>query len=127
MNNGIGRVSWVDLAVPNAEKVRDFYSRVIGWTSKEHDMETYFDYEMKDPETDETVAGVCHAQGINAQLPPAWMVYFTVADLDDSLAGVKEMGGEVIGDVRGYGADRYAFVRDPGGAVCALYQKGAQS
>ena len=127
MTNEIGRVSWVDIAVPNAEKVRDFYSRVIGWTSKEHDMETYFDYEMKDPATDETVAGVCHAQGMNAHLPPTWIVYFTVANLDESLAGVSEMGGEVVGEVRGYGADRYAFVRDPAGAVCALYQKGEKS
>ena len=27
------------------------------------------------------VAGVCHARGANANIPPVWLVYFTVADL----------------------------------------------
>ena len=32
MNDGkSGRIGWIDVTVPNAEDVRDFYARVPGW------------------------------------------------------------------------------------------------
>jgi len=30
----IGSLGWFDLTVPDAEKVRDFYSKVIGWLNQ---------------------------------------------------------------------------------------------
>jgi len=41
------------------------------------------------------VAGICHARGENAGLPPVWLVYITVADLDESLRRCVEGGGAV--------------------------------
>jgi catechol-2,3-dioxygenase len=32
-NPQVGTIGWVDLTVPNADEVRDFYMEVVGWKS----------------------------------------------------------------------------------------------
>ena len=69
------------------------------------------------------VAGVCHARGINADLPAQWMVYIHVPDLDASLVQVEGGGGEVVTPPRDVGGSgRFSVIRDPAGALIALYQ-----
>ena len=83
----VGSLSWFDLTIPNAEEVRDFYSKVIGWKSEPVPMEKgkYNDFNMIAPESDLTVTGVCHAQGVNKNLPPQWLLY-----LHGKMCGVVE-------------------------------------
>lgn len=119
----VGTIGWVDLTVPNADEVRDFYGAVVGWTPTGLDMGGYQDYVMASPVTGSPVAGVCHARGANAELPPVWMVYLIVENLDASIAAVNERGGQVIAGPRQMGAARYCVIRDPAGAVAALYQQ----
>jgi uncharacterized protein len=120
----VGSVAWIDLTVPDVEAVRDFYDEVVGWRHEPVDMGGYSDFCMADP-TGKQVVGVCHAHDSNAYLPPQWLVYFMVADLDSSLAKVIERGGRKIGEIRNMGAtDRYCAIQDPAGAVCVLYQAG---
>lgn len=116
-----GSIGWVDLTVDAAEDLRDFYAAVVGWKPEPVDMGGYADFNMTGPKSGEPRAGVCHRRGTNERLPVGWMVYFTVADLDASLAACRERGGEVLDGPRG-GGGRFAFVRDPAGAVCALFQ-----
>ncbi len=80
----IGSISWRDLTVPDADQVQEFYSEVVGWESTDHDMETYHDFNMISQATGETVAGICHIRGTNANLPPQWLIYITVEDVDQS-------------------------------------------
>ena len=68
----------------------------------------------------------CHARGINADLPAKWLVYVVVADLESSLAECRRLGGAVVTGPKAMGQDaRYAVIRDPAGAVLALYQPQA--
>jgi hypothetical protein len=113
---------WIDLTVENAETVRDFYCAVVGWTAEEVDMGDYSDFSMNTPDSATTVTGVCHARGINDDMPPAWMPYFTVADLDASIARCTELGGAVVVEPRTLGEGRFCVVKDPAGAVAALYE-----
>lgn len=120
----IGEIGWIDLTVPDAPAIRDFYSAVVGWESEDVPMGDYADFNMKSPDG-EARAGVCHARGMNANLPPSWMIYIIVADLDASIAACEERGGEVIAPIRKMGeTQRYCVIRDPAGAVCALFQDG---
>jgi len=121
-----GRIGWHDLTVGNADEVRDFYRDVVGWTHEPLDMGGYADYVMKDSEGN-GVAGVCHARGANAAIPPQWLIYFMVADIDASVAAVTARGGELVTPVRKAGNGRFCVIRDPAGAVAALYQEGAAS
>ena len=118
----VGTIGWRDLTVADAAAVRDFYKRVVGWETQDVDMGGYSDFTMTSPETGEGVAGVCHARGGNKGLPPQWLMYIVVADIEESMASCTELGGEVVAGPKSMGSSRYCVIRDPAGAVCALYQ-----
>jgi len=121
----IGSVAWFDLTVPNAEDVRDFYSRVIGWKFEPVSMAEgeYSDYNMKAPESGLTVTGVCHKRGVNADLPARWLLYFTVENIDRSMEECRTNGGKIIAGPKNMGKyGKYCVVEDPAGAVCALFE-----
>jgi predicted enzyme related to lactoylglutathione lyase len=116
----VGTVVWQDLTVPAAERVRDFYAAVVGWRPEPVEMGGYSDFNMVAPGTDQPAAGICFARGANARLPPQWLIYVTVADLDASLEACAERGGVVVDGPRGMGEQRFAVVRDPAGAHVGL-------
>ena len=116
-----GQIGWVDLTVPDAARVRDFYRAVVGWDYREVDMDGYADYSMTNLEGRD-VTGICHARGINEGMPPQWLVYFTVLDLAFAVDEVVANGGEVLTAPTDMGAGQFAVIRDPAGAVCALFQ-----
>ena len=120
----IGSITWSDLTVPNAESVRDFYSSVAGWKPQPVSMGDYDDFNMTAPASGSPIAGICHARGGNADLPPQWLVYILVEDLDVSMDQCRAQGGEVISGPKGMGGSRYCVIRDPAGAVAALFQQG---
>lgn len=118
----VGTVGWVDISSDRCEELRDFYAHVIGWKSEAVDCGDFDDYNMIPPEGSDPAAGVCHKTAVTPDCDPMWMVYFTVADLDKSLEQVKARGGEVLTKKHAYGSGGFAFIRDPAGAICALFQ-----
>ncbi|PWK48599.1 VOC family protein [Pleionea mediterranea] len=115
-----GKILWTDLTVEDAESVKQFYKKVIGWTSSPVSMGDYNDYNMTVEGEAEPTAGICHAKGGNANIPPVWMVYISVDNLSESLSQCESMGGKVLKRPEGEG--KYAIIEDPAGAVCTLYQ-----
>jgi len=117
----VGSVTWRDLTVKDAEKVRDFYAQVVGWKSEPVAMGGYSDFNMNLPGGGETVAGICHARGPNAKLPAQWLIYITVADVDESAKKCVELGGKIIDGPKAYGGQmRTCVIQDPAGAVAAM-------
>lgn len=119
-----GVAGWIDLTVEDAGNLKDFYQAVVHWKPQPLSMGDYSDYVMTHEATGDGVAGICHHRGVNVGIPPVWMVYFTVEDLAASLAAVDRMGGSVLHGPRKAGEGTFAVIRDPQGAVCALYQPG---
>jgi len=120
-----GSLGWFDLTVPNAEEVRDFYEKVIGWKHEAVPMANgeYNDYNMKAPDSGLTVTGVCHTRGVNADLPPQWLLYFTVEDINKSINDCKSGGGKILAGPKNMGKyGKYCVIEDPAGAVCALFE-----
>lgn len=118
-----GGFNWADLTVENAEELRDFYSKVIGYSHTAVEMGGYEDYCMNSPADGTTKTGICHARGVNAELPPVWLIYFNVENLETSLEHVRQLGGKIITTPKAYGPGAsYAVIQDPAGAFCALYQ-----
>lgn len=118
-----GTIVWTDLTVPQAESLRDFYGAVVGWTHEPVSMGSYNDFSMVPPGSQTAVAGICHARGVNESLPPVWMVYIAVERLEESLEQCRARGGTVLTPARAVGNHgRYAVIRDPAGAVAALFE-----
>lgn len=123
-----GTIAWVDLTVPNATGIGDFYREVTGWSPDPVDMGGYSDFNMIPTGGEEPVAGICHAQGENAGLPAMWLIYISVPNLDRSLQSAIERGARPISGIRESGdGGRYIVLADPAGAAFAIFQAGAAS
>ncbi|MDT8341101.1 MAG: VOC family protein [Longimicrobiales bacterium] len=120
----VGRIAWLDLTVADAPATRDFYGRVVGWSIQEVAMESdgrsYADFNMLGGDG-APAAGVCHARGVNRDLPPVWLLYLPVGDLAESLRRVKSEGGRIVRVDPGVGGEpALAVIQDPAGAYVAL-------
>ena len=123
-NKAFGKIEWVDLTVPDADRLRDFYSGVIGWRPEAVTMGEYNDWSMLEPSSGRAQAGVCHARGVNEGIPPQWLIYVTVADLDLSMQKCLALGGKVVHGPRNLGeGSRFCVIQDPAGAVMGLFQQ----
>ena len=119
-NNSIGRVEWVDLSIGDAARSKDFYCKVIGWKSTDVEMGTYSDFNLNLPGSGKTMAGICHARGMNANLPAQWLMYVRVADVAASAAEAERQKGKVLDGPRRMGGSNFCVIQDPDGAVMAL-------
>ena len=115
-----GAIEWHDLTVENAAAIRDFYCSVVGWEAGAVSMGDYDDFNIKLPDNGETVAGICHARGSNANLPPQWLIYVRVNSVIDSAERCQQLGGSVLDGPRPMGGSQFCVIRDPEGAVLAL-------
>lgn len=118
--SNIGRVEWMDLTVDDASRVKDFYCSVVGWTSGEVDMGSYSDFNVNLPDTQDTIAGICHARNSNANLPSQWLIYVRVESVANSAAECEKRGGKVLDGPRRMGGSNFCVIQDPAGAVLAL-------
>jgi predicted enzyme related to lactoylglutathione lyase len=119
-----GTLVGIDLTVEDARKLSSFYADVIGWIPQEEDMGGYRDFGMLAPSSGAWVAGICHSRGMNADLPPQWMIYVAVEDLEAALSRCTASGGRALTSIKGTkGEGRYCVISDPAGAVLALAEQ----
>ncbi|RAY11143.1 VOC family protein [Actinomadura craniellae] len=120
-----GTIIGLDLTVPEAARLRDFYADVVGWGVQGlhggADYDDHDDYFMTGPDGT-PVAGVCRREGENADLPGQWLVYIAVDDLAARVEKCVALGGAVVAGPKGEGPGAYCVIRDPAGAVLALMQ-----
>lgn len=125
MSAAQGSLGWLDLTVPDPDALLEFYRRTLGWKSEPVAMADaqggYADHLLLDA-AGRPVAGLCHARGQNLGVPPVWLAYIHVDDLDLALDRARAGGGAVLHGPRSAGAGRMAVIRDPAGTVLALYQ-----
>lgn len=115
MEHPHGLFSWADVAVPDVEKGKAFYSDLFGWTAEDTEGYALFRKDGK------LVAGLGGLQG-NGQ-PPAWMSYVNVEDADAVAAKASDLGGVVLMDPMDVvTAGRMAVVADPAGAAIAFWE-----
>lgn len=116
----VGTIAWFDLTVPDAVAIRNFYQQVVGWGAAPHNMGVYDDFDIKLPGSDTVVTGICHARDSNANLPPVWLIYITVADAYAAAEQCIALGGSVLDGPRKMGYSDFCVIKDPAGAICAL-------
>jgi predicted enzyme related to lactoylglutathione lyase len=121
-----GEFCWVDLMTSDVEPAKKFYGGLFGWqTELEH-------HEQGPPYFIFTIGGK-HVGGLsemNAQMraqkmPPMWGSYINVKDIDDTVAQVAKLGGQVcVPTTQVMDHGQFAVISDPTGAMVSLWQKG---
>lgn len=114
-----GEIIWRDLTTKNADKIKDFYEQVVGWTTSKHNMGTYHDYNVHLDKDKEAFTGICYQKETNADIPNVWMNYIYVDDVKNAIDLCVENGGLVLVD-RKMGSSDFAVLQDPSGAIFAV-------
>lgn len=119
--NDVGCMGWNELQTRDPEAAADFYGGLFGWefeAERENGRLAYV-----------TIRNSGHMNGgfmpmgeEHGDAPSAWVPYFTVTSADDTVARVKELGGEVHVPPFDAGAGRISVVADPQGAVFSLFE-----
>ncbi|MGI8904562.1 MAG: VOC family protein [Solirubrobacteraceae bacterium] len=118
--NAHGALSWNDLASPDMDASARFYRELFGWVVEPVEgSEPQMPYMTIKTGDGGLNGGMRHLTPPGT--PPHWLVYFGIDDLDAGLAKVSELGGARIVEPMDIGPGRIAIVRDPQGAVFALY------
>ncbi|MFE9445191.1 VOC family protein [Streptomyces sp. NPDC006602] len=115
-----GTPAWHELLTFESTSVVKFYETVFGF--EEPVVSADFDYVTLHI-AGRPVAGI---HGAGGALPhdrgPHWMTYFEVADTDDAVALVVDLGGHVLRPPHDSAHGRVATVADPEGARFSLIQ-----
>ena len=105
-----GRFVWRELVDARGADAAAFYANLFGWSVHETDMGGGAPYRMlRNDGLDEDVAGVMRP--MMEGVPPHWLDYITVDDVDAALARVVELGGQGITAVIPLPIGRFAVVR----------------
>src|SRR5215468_8369927 len=119
-----GSFCWIELATSDQNAAKKFYGSLFGWTPNDMPMgpgETYTIFRLEDRD-----AAACYTlrkEQVAQHVPPNWMIYILVDNVDASAAKVAPLGGTVIVapfDV--FEAGRMAVIQDPTGAYFCLWQ-----
>ncbi|MFI5494291.1 VOC family protein [Actinoplanes sp. NPDC051859] len=119
-----GALTWNELATRDAERAAAFYGAVFGWLGREISVggRPYLAWELGG----EIVAGMRVLDGSwPADLPPHWMVYFSVIDCAEAAGYAGSLGGRVLRAPASLPIGRCALLEDPQGGAFALLQSAS--
>jgi uncharacterized protein len=122
MPNKHGDFIWYELMTSDLEGSSAFYGPLLGWHFADSGQEG-MDYRIFS--TAESAIGGVMPLPSGAPMPPCWLGYIGVDDVDRSAANIMAVGGALHmepQDIPGVG--RFAFVADPQGAMFYI-MKGA--
>lgn len=122
--NEHGSFVWNELATTDPKAAAAFYGAVVGWEVQEFPMPdggTY--YVFRDGEANRGgLMALADMQG--TAMPPFWMGYIGVDDVDQACDRATAAGGTILMppfDIPGVG--RIATIRDPQGAMISLMKE----
>ncbi len=116
-----GEFCWHELMTSDHAAGFEFYKTLFGWEKKdEFDMGPMGKYWLFG-QGDKTYGGMM-TKPADMKMPPAWIYYAEVADLDAAVERAKSKGGKLVnGPMDVPGGTRIAQLFDPQGAFFALH------
>lgn len=126
-NNGIGiahvhgTLCWADLSTPDPKRASDFYSGLLGWQLITDSKDPSGYLHIKNGE--HFIGGVPPAAHRQPGVPPHWLAYFQVDDVDAAANKAKGMGAKLyLAPMSMEGVGRFSVIADPQGAVFAIFK-----
>lgn len=117
-----GAVHWSECITRDVDAAKAYYSAILGWTFDEMAMEGGGTYWVA-MHGGQPVGGMMGLDQLPEGIPPHWMTYLEVSDMDAAIDAAKQSGGRVerepffvaeVGTV--------AMIADPGGALAGFVQ-----
>ena len=123
----VGQASWHELMTTDAAEAMKFYTEVFGWQPSEvMDMGPMGKYHMFNRPLG-MIGGMMNKPPEMSSVPPYWMIYFRVSDIDAATERIKANGGKILnGPMEVPGGDRIVNAMDPQGATFSLHAKKAE-
>jgi len=121
-----GALTWTELHTRDTRAAAAFYTQLLGWSAKTGGEGANAYTEFTPQGGSYPTAGMmdmAHMGPQAANIPPHWLPYFQVADVDATANKAKQQGGQVHVppmDIPNVG--RFSVIADPQGAVLALYK-----
>jgi predicted enzyme related to lactoylglutathione lyase len=117
-----GEFCWNELATADVKKAKEFYGKVFGWEFSEHPMEDATYTMIRQNNKD--IAGIwAIPKGQEKHIPPHWMAYILVENVEDILNKASKQGATIVKAVTQAGDfGHLAIIQDPTGAHIALWQ-----
>jgi hypothetical protein len=89
-----GAFCWADLSTPDPERAKQFYEQLFGW---------HFEVGQNDPSGylhikngEKFIGGIPPVQHRDPKIPPHWLLYFAVSDVDAASGRAAEMGARFL-------------------------------
>jgi uncharacterized protein len=123
----VGDASWHELMTTDAPAALKFYSEIFGWQPSETmDMGPLGKYHMFN-RPHGMIGGMMNKPPEMANVPPHWMIYFRVPDINAAVERISANGGKILnGPMEVPGGDRVLNAIDPQGAAFSLHARKAQ-
>ncbi|MGO9574627.1 MAG: VOC family protein [Terriglobales bacterium] len=116
-----GTLCWADLSTPDAKRASDFYSGLFGWQVAADPKDPSGYLHIKNGE--HFIGGIPPAAYRPPGVPPHWMAYFQVDDVDATATKAKEMGAKLrLAPMTMEGVGRFSVIADPQGATFAIFK-----
>jgi predicted enzyme related to lactoylglutathione lyase len=114
--------SWAELNTKDTGGAEGFYPNVFGWGIKKSPgadgAPAYTEWQVDG----QSIGGEMDTAAFQMEVPPFWLVYFMVADVDAAASKVKELGGQVMTGPSDYPGGKFAVIMDPNQTVFGLLQ-----
>ncbi len=116
--NTVGAMCWNELLTKDADAAKAFYSKLLGW--EYHVDENGYILIQNRGRNNGAMMQMDESFG---EMPSVWQPYFTVADIDASIAKAGELGATIIiPKTEAPGAGHFAYMSDPAGAHFYIIQ-----
>lgn len=120
--NADGAIVWVELNTRDPKSAVQFYTTVFGWSATASEA-SGMEYTQWGSEGKDFGGMMVMGEQFPPEVPPHWLLYFGVPDVDAAVAKATELGGRVVfgpHDIPATG--RFAILADSQGAVFAVYR-----
>lgn len=118
-----GAMCWNELMTPDTDGAAEFYTNLFGWSTETMEMGDLGTYTVFTRGEGRPGGGMVATPREKGPIPPHWLLYFAVAEIDESHTRALELGAETIvppTDIPNAG--RLAVIQDPVGALFGVYQ-----
>lgn len=118
--NQPGSFCWNELVTRDIEKAREFFGRLLDWQFADNPHSPSKYYIIKNDGDDN--GGLMQMDEAWGDIPPHWMVYFSVANADETAQRASSLGGNIFVPPFDTIVGRIAVLADPQGASFSVIQ-----